>query len=310
MRKISSRHIKYFMIVSISCLALFACAVRHPLDLSDPAVRQSFETKRDRPDPALLAKITLPMYPSKREVREYIDAIVYVSKNQNSYLDYDPQVAMLMEVGHGNIDELIRVTRDYDRYVVEAIKALATAADKERIFEALEQHPALIDVVSAKGWVKEARETLIRKMRGNPENVPPGWIAAVASLEDPTTYDDLLNYLINGTNKHWTYRNISRLPGIDLSQAAPIAWEKTMNDKYERSYLTEGALSAGYLPALDFVVESLDNNTLASYRFSPRALFFQFTGVQGSNEELKKWHQENRGSLGFDAQTKRFVVKK
>jgi hypothetical protein len=235
---------------------------------------------------------------------------VYVSKNQNSYLDYDPQVAMLMEVGHGNIDELIRVTRDYDRYVVEAIKALATAADKERIFEALEQHPALIDVVSAKGWVKEARETLIRKMRGNPENVPPGWIAAVASIEDPTTYDDLLNYLINGTNKHWTYRNISRLLGIDLSQAAPIAWEKTMNDKYERSYLAEGALSAGYLPALDFVVESLDNNTLASYRFSPRALFFQFTGVQGSNEELKKWYQQNRGSLGFDARTKRFVVKK
>lgn len=81
----------YFKIIGIiCCLALTACAVRHPLDLSDPAVRQSFEAKRDRPDLALLSKITLPIYPTKRVVREYIDAILYVSRNQTSYLDYDP----------------------------------------------------------------------------------------------------------------------------------------------------------------------------------------------------------------------------
>src|SRR5271169_5809900 len=154
----------------VYCLAFTACAVRHPLDLSDPAVRQSFEAKMDRPDRGLLSKITLPIYPSKREVREYIDIIIYISRNQNSYLDYDPQVALLLEVGHRNIDELILVTHDYNHYVVEAIKALATTADKERILEALDQHPALIEVVLEKGWLKEARGTLLNIFRNNPNS--------------------------------------------------------------------------------------------------------------------------------------------
>lgn len=108
-----------------------------------------------------------------------------------------------------------------------------------------------------------------------------------------------------------TYKYISRLPGIDLSLAAPVAWEKSRSYKYELAYITEGALSVGYLPALDFVVETLDNkDNMPAYQYSPRALFFQFTGVQGSNEELKKWYEKNRGLLGFDSNLKRFVVNK
>ena len=151
----------------------------------------------------------------------------------------------------------------------------------------------------------------MKKLHENTNYLPYEWIAAVASLKEPSTYDDLINYFKSGTNKRLTYKFIARLPGIDLTQAAPIAWEKARGDKYEIVDLTEAALSVGYLPALDFVVETLDNNNgLQPSQYSPRALLFQFTAIQGSNEELKKWYEANRTSLRFDTGLKRFVVSK
>jgi len=217
---------------------------------------------------------------------------------------------MLMAVGHENIDVLIQATAGYDFYIVEAIKALATDSDKDKILTSLNGHTALVNVVVDKGWVKDAEATLVNRLRTNPEYVPPAWIEAVASLQDPTTYDDLLNYLMNGSNAYLTYRSISRLPGIDLSTAVPVAWEKTQGNDYDRVQLTEGALAAGYLPALDFVVGNLDTGKVGQYQLNARALFFQFTGVQGSNEELKQWYKDNRKTLQFDEKTRKFVPKK
>lgn len=296
------------------CSTSTVCNAGGLLDLSDPQVRQRVEAKKDKPDLELLSKITLPKKPTKQQVRDYITAITLASRNQQNYQVSDPQVSMLFEVGHKNIDELLLATRGTDfsqLYTIAAIKALAKNDDKAKIIAALDEHPRLVEVITAKGWAKDARPVLVKRLRENSNYLPYEWIAAVASLKDPSTYDDLISYFKNGTNKRLTYKYIARLPGIDLTQAAPIAWEKARGDKYEIVDLTEAALSVGYLPALDFVVETLDNNyNLQPSQYSPRALMFQFTAIQGSNEELKKWYETNRTSLRFDAGLKRFVVSK
>ena len=304
----------FMLIASALCGTSNICNARGLLDLSDPQVRQRVEAKKEKPDLELLSKITLPKKSTKQQVRDYITSISLASRNQQNYQASDPQVSMLVEVGHKNIDELLFATRGTDfsqLYTIAAIKALVKNEDKAKIIAALDEHPRLVEVITAKGWAKDARLVLVKKLRQNSNYLPYEWIAAVASLEDPSTYDDLLNYLKNGTNKRLTYKYIARLPGIDLTQAVPIAWEKARGDKYEIVDLTEAALSVGYLPALDFVVETLDNNNgLHPSQYSPRALMFQFTAIQGSNEELKKWYEANRTSLRFDTGLKRFVVSK
>jgi hypothetical protein len=297
-----------------SCSTSSTCKSEKLLDLSDPQIRQRVEEKKDKPDLELLSKILLPNNPTEHQVRDYINAISLASRNQQNYQASDPQVAMLLEVGHKNIDELLLAARGTDfsqTYIIAAIKALAKNEDKEKIIAALEERPKLVEVITAKGWAHDAQGILIKKLHDNPNYLPYEWIAAIASLQNPATYDDLTNYFMNGSNRRSTYKYIARLPGIDLTQAAPIAWERARGDKYEVVDLTEAALSAGYLPALDFVFETLDNNNnLRPSQYSPRALIFQFTAIQGSNEELKKWYETNRAGLHFDAGLKRFAVEK
>jgi hypothetical protein len=87
---------------------------------------------------------------------------------------------MLMAVSHENIDVLIKATSGYDFSIMEAIKALATDSDKEKIMTSLNSHPALVNVVTDRGWVNEARATLVIRLRTNPQYLPPEWIEAVA----------------------------------------------------------------------------------------------------------------------------------
>lgn len=306
------RRVAFMVAIAMIGTALCGCNRGSTLDFSDPQIVQRVEAKKEKPDLELLAKIALPKNPTKQQARDYINAIVLVSKNQQNYQAADPQVTMLAAVGHDHIDELILAMRgnDYTQtHTITAIKMLVSDGDKAMIINSLYDHPKLVEVVMARGWVADAQEVLIRKLRESPGYLPTEWIAAVASLNNPSTYGDLTNFFMNGSNKRITYRFISRLPGIDLTQAAPIAWEKTRKDNYEIGGVTEAALSVGYLPALDFVVESLDAVQQA-YEYNPRALMYQYTAQQGTNEELKKWHAANRSNLAFDAQLKRFVVVK
>lgn len=312
-KAIGGDNMKYSMIVMLFG-ALTACATGSVLDLSDPQVQQRLEAQRNNPDLELLTKIKLPEKASKQQVREYINTIMHVSRNQQVHLASDPQVSMLVAVGHENLDELLLVARAYlpcMEYIVEAIEILATEEDKDKIIRALDHHPPLVKVIIAKKWVAVARNVLIQKIQEKPGYLPYEWIAAVASFQDRTTYDALIEYFVNGANRRITYKYIAQLPCIDLTNAVPVAWEKSRSDRYEITYLTEAALSVGYLPALDFVVETLDNNNgLPLSQYSPRALLFQFTGMQGNNDELKKWYGSNRNNLKFDLENKRFVVKR
>ncbi len=59
------------------------------------------------PDLEALGKIKLPENPTKDQVRDYVAKIIAASRDQNTFSDSDPQVAMLQQVGPDNLDVLL-----------------------------------------------------------------------------------------------------------------------------------------------------------------------------------------------------------
>jgi hypothetical protein len=264
------------------------------------------------PDLDALLQIVLPADPSKREVRDYVQQILVASRDQRTYLASDPQVGMLIEVGPQNVDVLIDVTVDgspWSRYPVEAINRLATKVHKTEIIEALPRQRYLSKVVLHKRWCRAAKAYLLDGMRDYTGYLPSEWIRCVASLKDPATYPDLKFYLENGWNRHTTYGAIRFLPGIELDSTLQRAWDNalTKGNRYEVRYLTPDTVRTGYLPAMDYVVEKLNDKKVLP---NANAIALRHLDVLGNNREIREWYIRHRSRLVFDNSAKRFTLPK
>jgi hypothetical protein len=284
-----------------------------PADTGKPVKKNSAQPQVKRnPDLDALLQIVLPPNASKRQVRDYVQQILLASRDQRTYLASDPQVGMLIEVGPKNVDVLIDVTVDgtpWSRYPVEAISRLATNAHKTEIIEALPSHYYLSKVVLHKRWCREAKPYLLEGMRDYTGYLPGEWIRCVASLKDPATYPDLKFYLENGWNRHTTYGAIRYLPGIDLDSTLQRAWDNalTKGNRYEVRYLTPDTVRTGYLPAMDYVVNSLDDKKTLP---NAHAIALRHLDVLGNNREIREWYTRHRSRLVYDVKTKRFTLPK
>jgi len=264
------------------------------------------------PDMATLSAIKLREDATKPEVREYIQRILLASRGQRSYYRTDPQIGKLIEVGPGHIDLLIEVAQDnygWSLYPVMAIEHLASDVHKRMILDALPRQRKLVRVVIAKGWQKDARKTLLEVMRFEEGYLPTEWIQAVASLRDPQTYTALLNYLVNGWNRHVTYKLIRHLPGIDLTRALPAAWEAALgaNNRYEVHALLADTLAVGHLPAMDYAMEQLGVPAGKDrLPFNARALALRHLPRYGSNDDIRAWYRKHRQRLQFDPVDRKF----
>ncbi len=215
----------------------------------------SFE--RRGPDPRKLSKIKLPDDPTKDQVREYVGKIAQASRNQNSFSSDDPQVRMLTAVGPDHLDVLLESSgRPFglDMHAIEAVRRPARPQHKELVLEHLPWNHELAKVVE-RGWVEDARETLVNVLRKRPEYLPEEWIEAAALLVDPATYDDLKWYLIHGGMPERTYEIIRHLPGIDLTETIEKAWEVNRHaDEYRKQRAARVVARFGNVEALGEVV--------------------------------------------------------
>ncbi len=284
-----------------------------PDTLAEDVLNRRASMQKPGPDMAVLLRLGLSENPGPAEVTNYINTILFVSQNQKSYLPSDPQVTMLARVGRENLDALLRVARSYRpemRYVVEAVKMLATEEDRPAVMAALRQHPPLIKVVSARGWTAGARDVLVALLREKPRYVPSDWIRALAAFEDPSTYGLLTDYLVNGLNRHLTYKYVKDLPGIDLAGAIPLAWENSLGNRHEYGALLEPALSVGHKPALDFAINALGSREFdKAMRRRARALVLRYTEAEGFNDEIKDWYRKFGPHLKFDPASGKFLVR-
>ncbi len=278
--------------------------------VTQPAVREEHD-----PDLEALAQIRLPVDADKAQVREYIQRILAVSRNQRTYLRNDPQVGKLTAVGASNAELLVEATDDnvpLGEYPAWALENVATEEHKALILENLRRKHRLATVVLAKGWQREAREILVEGLRGYTGYMPDEWLRALAALRDPTTYEVLTDYLVRGWNRFSTYQILVGLPGLNLDRPLQQAWEQSRGagtNAWELGYLAAPVLATGYLPALEYAVETLEDNAgVPTTGYNARNLVLRYTEASGSNDELRSWFKSNRRKLRFDPERRKFVA--
>ncbi len=264
-------------------------------------------------DTQALEKISLPENPTTNQIVAYIKKICLASAKQNSFSNNDPQVVMLTKIGHENLELLLTTECNHSAefYTIPAITLLAQPEDKGLILQYLPFKKDLVKVVIQKGWEKDAKSILYNELKQEPYYLPIEWIRAVASLQEPSVYEDLKQYLIHGSNKKWTYETINLLPGIELDSAVIQAWENAKRDPWSRVAFAPIALAYGQSDALSVIIESLDSSP-ADYnviRF-PRKYILQYTYVSGSNNDIREWYNKNKSHLYFDKEKKKYIVTK
>jgi len=248
-----------------------------------------------------LGRIQLPENPSPEDVREYIQAIDQASSGQQRWGSDDRQVAMLKEIGPEHALLLAETTPD-SYYLRFALPALITNEHQAWVLDHLRAYPWLAEVVWKNGWTEAARPVLLRGLKERWDDLPQAWIKAVASFEDPATYHDLVNYLVNGDNREATYRLLSKLPEIDLDDAVSRAWK---NAKYEPDYKTREllpvAIAHGHIDALRIGI--LDVLGSSPGDAGIRKAIRKHTGLDLPDDEIRDWFRANEKKLRFDNST-------
>ena len=262
-----------------------------------------------------LSRIPLAEDPTKEQAREYVRQILALSANQNSWSSTDPQPAFLRRVGPAHVDVLLEMADmtdsiSVDCYIRPAVVALAREEHKELILEQLPYRHWLVQVVSAKDWTEDARETLIGELRSGSRGLPEEWIQTVASLRDPETYGDLVKYFIDGENREETYRALQMLPIQNMDKAVADAWQVARGrDRWEAREMACIAVAHGMKDALRYTVSLLavadpDEWTVRK----AREVISRYTDARGSNQELVAWYRDNADRLTWDADRRRFRV--
>lgn len=274
---------------------------------------QPFPGHERGPDRVALARIKLPENPTKQQVREYVSEILRLSRGQNVFSTRDPQARLLTRVGRKNVDVLLEYAgaANGGLYVSEVINRLATEDHKASIIDALAYERGLVEVVWRKRWEHDARKILIDELRTRPDFLPTEWIEAVASFQDPETYDDLKAYLVNGGNRHLTYEAIKDLPGIQLEEVVAKAWERAKREGgWAAMTMGKAAIGFGHIDALQCAVNELGAPPWRPDRMhDAREVVLRHIEFRGTNAEIRRWFHTNKDKLVFDQDTKKFRVR-
>jgi hypothetical protein len=263
------------------------------------------------PDVAALGQIQLPANPTKAQAADYIAAIAAATNTQKAFSYEDLQIDMLARVGAENLDVLLAAPATLAFYVAEVAAEFASDANKALILGALKSNTNLIRVIVERGWTEDARSILIDAVRARPGYLPSQWIAAVASLHDPSTYGDLIAYLVNGQDRLRTYQALQKVPGLDLAAAVDAAWQNAKNScgTANRTSFTPVALATGHPDALQAAVDSLQR-LRGDHEWLPgdRQLLLKHTTATGTDGQIIQWYNQNKGNLVFDVATAKFHV--
>lgn len=278
------------------------------------------------PDMTKLNKITLPRHPTKEQLKQYVSRISTASAGQDTMSSNDPQVGMLAKVGAEHMDALIDAlsgamgggdSSRFDRYLLTAISHLASADAKKTIISHLADQRQLIEIVVSKGWEKDAKKPLVKVLNAHPWALPPGWVRAVARLQDKSTYAALKRYFVTGPNPIQTFHQIEYLPGIKLSDAVARAWRRVEQNPspWQRLPMAQIAVRYGQKDALTMLIDKLpEGNSQAPggltgmFGQSMRGIVLRHIKFRGTNKQIKAWYKKHQASLHFDPESEKFTV--
>jgi hypothetical protein len=260
---------------------------------------------------SVLDKIKLPKNPTDADIKKYIYAIMWLSKDQRSFSPSDPQVAKFTELGAERLPIMVQCLdnsnslRSY--HLLQAIIRLTDDNHKEIIIKALPKHKELVRAILSEGWENDARKELIIGLKRYQSYIPYEWVQAVVNLNDPKTYPLLREYFIKGQNKSHTYNTIKNLPIKNMDDAVSEAWRRTPYDKYHRTTMSAIAVKYGHKDALEYLIDALLEKS-NFYNVTPRATVLKHIDFSGDNKAIQKWFRKNKSKLVFNKITKKFKL--
>lgn len=270
-------------------------------------------------DTSALEKITLPGNPTKEQIRSYIEALSIASAGQNLFDSKDPQIKMLGKVGRENLDVLIAAIEPspFSFYLYAAVKNLEQPADRDLIISSLPRAPRLIDIIREHSWEEAAKPKIHEFLQTSTGTIPDTFVQALASLRDPSTYDDIVVAFSRSHGKYQLIKILRSLPGFDVQKAVDAAWEyrKTTGPGYFSSCgdtedYTTAILAAqhGHKDALEYLFKVLDANVKVPPGYPNATEAIRSAADIPFAEPPVAWYKKFRDTLRFDEEKKKFVA--
>lgn len=263
-----------------------------------------------------LEEIRLPINPTKEQVRQYVDAVVALSRKQKTSGYEDPQVEMLLKVGSQHLDVLMDAApaprSPKDLHLWKAMRHLVENDPQPHylsdLLARLESKPDLAELLLKKEWIASARPVLLKGLRDQRNDLPASWIEALLSLEEPEIQNDVIAYYERKPWEPGLYEQIQDLPKVDLPKLVERAWLNTKGRSIrDQSFVIHRACELGILDALDTGASWLRNPSSDYQKRVGRAVLKRFTPAEGEDTELVAWYEAHAGKLRFDEERKIFV---
>lgn len=295
-----------------------------------------------------LDQITLPHDATREQVRNYIMDVLSASRRLDRENEHDPQIGMLEKIGSENVDLLIQLARDnHNYYLNHAINALAQPDHKGMVVEALATNHDLIDTVIDHGWQRDAEPVLLTVFgdanKGDSNTSMTGgtvvgstvvtstngvitsfstsgstmptvfpdknkWVVAIASLQDPSTYDSLKNYYIENPSDD-VLKALRSLPNFDLAGTFDLAWKKARTGQpWQVRDMLQPAAQFGEPDVIEVATTLLKRPDDYSKQRARKVLKDYTPATGATDADLIDWLGRNGANLVFDRQAGKFVL--
>lgn len=287
------------------------CVLRYFLDKSFLQLFKSFLWRGSG-----VEKSSLPKNATREQVEAHIAAVLKaIPSLSQSFSSDDLECKKLVEVGPDNIKELIGALSDTPNEPMRefallfAIQQLASPLSKGAVLDSLRKHPALIQVVSAKGWEKDAKDIMLETLPNATPNSMGYYelIRSLGKLGDSSISPVLKRHFLEQPDVE-TYKVIRNLPGIEITdEELESAWDGIRGNLWNWHFLGFELASRGSKRALLALAAKFDIKDL--FRDPPNSVLISLAGYEGPEEGFKAWLSENAARLEFDKEKGRFAAK-
>lgn len=284
------------------------------IDLGIPPsdLAERVAAKKKEPEFLLLKRVHLPADATLCQRRDFVDTILYLSKNQDRYIETDPQVQMITSAIQGHEEDFIHLARpnwhSAQSYISDALLVLLSNPSKKSFLRKhLHAYPWLMEVVAKNGWGKDFKSEAISIAEMKKGQVTYDFATVFSQIDDPAT-EELINkcFVNSGGNRHIFYSRIQSLEWFDPQPSLRKIWMVT-SSSLEKQYLVDELVNAGFLPALEYLAHNPKIQIYNDHYKNGLDLFNNVTEQQLTAEEILPWYLENRASIQFDDNLKKFV---
>jgi len=263
----------------------------------------------------LAALKPLPPNPTDAQITMYIDSVIAAAGGYVFFDWYDPRIEYLRKIGPGHFSVIMPYFEGGQGHSIralweDALPDLVVDGDKDTVIKLLPRSPALTKTVVKNGWEKEAKAEFF-KLAWSSDVIPYQLKQTLRTLvTTPEDRQELTKLFLAKPDCDDFYPLVSSFPESDPEELVLAAWkkyrDKADNNQFERAVR---AASFGNLEALESAISLYFTNQDYIGDEEVTMLLAQTTGQVLNKKILRKWYDDNKDKLVFNAGKRRFEVK-